>query len=1550
MAAKVNTKFVIILSVVLIACAGGAIFVAKSALQKSSSDHIKRGDEFAAQGDWAKAADYYGQAVNKDEKNVEYLKKWIGALEKQVPPTRQQYSETYSTQYFGGALRGLSLADTTSYESQRKYLEEWHRRISRTSGDLASWETAAQTATEAINRFMGDEQSKKLLTRYRGLARAQVVALKGQRTDEEISAARADLQTALEGNAKDEEAFMTMMGLDGLLIQRARDAQQGGKADEMQRTMRKAMEEYAAANPPASTVKLRLYLMKFGELSRTAPTGSTVRDIVTQLVEPLTTTVTAFEQVPADKVDGRQLITLAMSGTEAIESLSARVRTMIDAAAKAQQADTKFQNMYAEFLLNTGETEKAVAVWDSVVKRETPPLSFAGLELMEDQPRALAGEAEAMFASWQKSTELKDREQYAQRAKGYRDALAKLTSEELPMLGALDARLKFISGDVSGARTLISKYNEQTGQRDATSVLLEAEIMRAMGNTGAAETSYKRVLTLQPRNVRALLALGQMAQDSGDYTEAVQYLSSASALIPADKALAEAVERLKKINDPNNPVTKALVTAQRLYQGVNKDAAGAIAVLDKAARDLRDPPEVMVYWASILMNEGRKDEANAIVKRGLTRTPNDQALKNMTDRLAIADPIEARAKDINDAVIPPQQKATQLYALYLRAGQAEKARGYLAEAVRIAPDDSNVIETQFVDAISRRDSKEMDRIAKLAEEKNLDNLSGLMYRSRRDIAEAQRLKDAATEALKNNDQNSAGASKAQAEEVLRNSLQSLTQLTTADKSNPAGWRLLGAVQLEMAAMRKDQGRNDDATQFLNDAAQSFTKALEIRPDDISSIVGYLRALGQTNQMDKALKFARDKELSAGNSEEFRQMWLSLESTAPQGDRKKAVTVRRDLLTKDPTNTDNRIALVYLLMDQRQWDEAKAQIEEIKAAGFALPAASLSADIHVRQGDYVAAAKVFVDLADATPKEQRTAAPYLTGARLMRTVGQTQRALDFYSLAREYQDPQQRDIDREVADTVYQAGDFNQALTLYKSILDGGYSDPGDLVRARVTEGLLNTGNVAEADAVLSKAGSRITSSATLSILAARIAMGQNDRPKARRLLDQAVAAEPKNPMTFIARSDFNVVDPQLARDVEQDLKEALRLSPTFAAARLRLANLYFQQGNFDAMIAQLREGVAADPGNDELRSLLCQSLLNLGRNDEAALVVEETVKARPDDIAWLLRGSQLMSQIGKKPRAVEFARQAFEKQKTVVVAGVYIKALMNIEPPDTQTAMKVLAAPEIDVAKDISARLLRARVLLKAKSADKALEDITAAAGLLDLNTPESIRAFFEVIRELYPDHKDRVALLTRLETLKPFDGWMKFFASTIRVEDPSSLERAMTDLQQLGEGSSDQALQFAAYGVRGVQLYREGKPEGAVAEYRKALAIAPNDPEMNNNLAYVLGVELGKPAEAEEFAMRAVAGTPNNALVLDTLGAIQMEQGKYPAAEQTLLRAISIARSDIERFPATVRFGLVKLKQNDKITAAKALDDVRRMRDANKSLANEHAKSVRELEEGVAR
>lgn len=70
--------------------------------------------------------------------------------------------------------------------------------------------------------------------------------------------------------------------------------------------------------------------------------------------------------------------------------------------------------------------------------------------------------------------------------------------------------------------------------------------------------------------------------------------------------------------------------------------------------------------------------------------------------------------------------------------------------------------------------------------------------------------------------------------------------------------------------------------------------------------------------------------------------------------------------------------------------------------------------------------------------------------------------------------------------------------------------------------------------------------------------------------------------------------------------------------------------------------------------------------------------------------------------------------------------------------------------------------------------------------------------------------------------------------------------------------------------LYGQGKLDDAEAEYRKAMQALPNNPEVLNNLAWLLHERRKDLAEAEALALKAVQAAPARPEFQDTLKAIR--------------------------------------------------------------------------------
>jgi Tfp pilus assembly protein PilF len=81
---------------------------------------------------------------------------------------------------------------------------------------------------------------------------------------------------------------------------------------------------------------------------------------------------------------------------------------------------------------------------------------------------------------------------------------------------------------------------------------------------------------------------------------------------------------------------------------------------------------------------------------------------------------------------------------------------------------------------------------------------------------------------------------------------------------------------------------------------------------------------------------------------------------------------------------------------------------------------------------------------------------------------------------------------------------------------------------------------------------------------------------------------------------------------------------------------------------------------------------------------------------------------------------------------------------------------------------------------------------------------------------------------------------------------------------------------------------ELALAHYRKALELKPDNGEVLNNLAYLLADKTDQTAEALKYAQQAVEAMPENVDTMGTLGWALYRNGLYQQAQQQLQRASS--------------------------------------------------------------
>jgi Flp pilus assembly protein TadD len=117
-----------------------------------------------------------------------------------------------------------------------------------------------------------------------------------------------------------------------------------------------------------------------------------------------------------------------------------------------------------------------------------------------------------------------------------------------------------------------------------------------------------------------------------------------------------------------------------------------------------------------------------------------------------------------------------------------------------------------------------------------------------------------------------------------------------------------------------------------------------------------------------------------------------------------------------------------------------------------------------------------------------------------------------------------------------------------------------------------------------------------------------------------------------------------------------------------------------------------------------------------------------------------------------------------------------------------------------------------------------------------------------------------------------------------------------------DRALEFTEDGARsewflhyarGISHEREKNWDNAEADFRAALALNPDQPQVLNYLGYSLVERKEKLDEALDMIERAVAAQPQSGYIVDSLGWVLYRLGRYEEAVEHMERAVALMPVD---------------------------------------------------------
>ncbi|MHC5008232.1 MAG: hypothetical protein ACYTGF_12820 [Planctomycetota bacterium] len=282
MATKVNTRFVLILTVTLFAAAGivGGLWVLQ--IRSDTTRHIKAGDALMVRAEAAtdsgdfdggqalyeQALKQYGRAVTKDPAELSHLRKLETVLASMRPTTQSRAGEL-------DAMRVEVLRHEVRYrrqdpEAHLNLITELYG-LARQFNQTGAWQQVAEAADDMYDSVMSSDPMRDLALLYRGMGNMRAYGLAGigpissTATTDEIDDAELDLQNYVDEYEADDLAWAALAESKLSVARRLRADSRTREADDADIQAREILAQ-ALANVPDGPEVARVEAMRLALL------------------------------------------------------------------------------------------------------------------------------------------------------------------------------------------------------------------------------------------------------------------------------------------------------------------------------------------------------------------------------------------------------------------------------------------------------------------------------------------------------------------------------------------------------------------------------------------------------------------------------------------------------------------------------------------------------------------------------------------------------------------------------------------------------------------------------------------------------------------------------------------------------------------------------------------------------------------------------------------------------------------------------------------------------------------------------------------------------------------------------------------------------------------------------------------------------------------------------------------------------------------------------------------------------------------------------------
>ncbi|HLS18380.1 MAG TPA: tetratricopeptide repeat protein [Paracoccaceae bacterium] len=310
----------------------------------------------------------------------------------------------------------------------------------------------------------------------------------------------------------------------------------------------------------------------------------------------------------------------------------------------------------------------------------------------------------------------------------------------------------------------------------------------------------------------------------------------------------------------------------------------------------------------------------------------------------------------------------------------------------------------------------------------------------------------------------------------------------------------------------------------------------------------------------------------------------------------------------------------------------------------------------------------------------------------------------------------------------------------------------------------------------------------------------------------------------------------------------------------------------------------SDGGTLKLAALHAGALARLGRVDEAQTVIEKRLAGSYGGAPLI----ELSRQIAEGARPAPEITTASEGAAEVLfgVSGLLARGQNRLIALG-YSRLATWLSPELG-----EAQLLVAQILHDSEQFDQAI----AAYRAVPANSPESINAEIGLANALQQAGREEAALNAMQAVIERYPDALEAHTAQgdmLRREErfaeaASSYDRAIA---LIGKDAGKQY--WPLYFQRGVAFERSKQWKRAEADFRRALELEPDQPDVLNYLGYSW-VDRGENLdEAERMIRTAVEQRPDDGYIVDSLGWVLFRFGEFDKAAEQLERAVELLPVD---------------------------------------------------------